>query len=84
MLIGLVFKKGVNEFCLIYYLFYLEGSFINDFILDDLCLVFYIIVDDVISIIKIMGRECLLVKMDIVLGFWILFVYLDDYEFLGS
>lgn len=31
---GLVFKKDLNEYCLIYYLFFLEGFLVNDFIFD--------------------------------------------------
>lgn len=59
----------VNEFRLIHHLSYPEGSSINDFIPDDLCSVFYTTVDDAISIIKTMGRECLLAKTDIASGF---------------
>lgn len=81
--IGLVPKKGVNEFRLIHHLSYPEGSSINDFIPDDLCSVFYTTVDDAISIIKTMGRECLLAKTDIASGFRILPVHPDDHELLG-
>lgn len=65
---------------MIHHLSYPEGSSINDFIPDDLCSVFYTTVDDAISIIKTMGRECLLAKTDIASGFRILPVHPDDHE----
>lgn len=48
---GVIFKKMLGEFRMIYYLLYLKGVLINDSILFEFLLVKYVFVDDVISFI---------------------------------
>lgn len=50
---------------MIYYFLFLYGSFVNDFIFLDLCLVYYVFVDDVVRMIKKIGLSCILVKIDV-------------------
>lgn len=46
--LSIIFKKLLGEFRLIYYLFYLEGLFVNDGIFKELVIVRYVIIDNVV------------------------------------
>lgn len=83
LFLGIVFKKLLGEFRLIYYLFYLEGFFVNDGIFKELVIVRYVIIDDVVWFIKVIGKGCFLVKIDIKFVFCIIFVVFCDFLLLG-
>lgn len=80
---GVVLKKNLGEFRLIYYLFYFRGFFVNDGIFLDYISVFYVIILDVICNIKVVGCGCFLVKIDVKNVFRIIFICFLDYSLFG-
>lgn len=82
LFVGFVFKKD-GDFCLIYYLFYLDFNLVNYFIDLDICKVKYSNIDEVVLMIQLLGQGILLVKIDFKSVFCLLFIYLGDFDFLG-
>ncbi|KAJ1097764.1 hypothetical protein NDU88_002881 [Pleurodeles waltl] len=81
--IGVVPKKEVGKFKLIYHLSYPTGESVNDGLGQDSCSVSYTIVDDVVDRIRVAGRGALLANTDIESAFRFLPVHPDSYQLLG-
>lgn len=81
--LGLVPKKNPGKFRIIHHLSYPEGSSVNDGIPDRHAAVHYASVDDAVKVIKSLGQQCYLVKLDIESAFKIIPVHPSDYHLLG-
>lgn len=80
--IGLVSKKD-GTWRLIQHLSYPSGDSVNDFIDSDVCSVRYTSLDEVVESIMVLGRGCLLGKVDIKSAFRLLPVRREDFCLLG-
>ena len=81
---GLVPKPHVNnKFRLIVDLSHPRGFSVNDGIPPNLCSLRYSSVDDAVEIVKHLGRDTQLVKLDIKDAYRIIAVHPDDYHLLG-
>lgn len=81
--LGLVPKKGPNEFRLIHHLSFPEGSSINDGIAPENVSVKYQTITDAIGLIKYFGKGALMAKTDIENAFRIIPIHPDDHDLLG-
>lgn len=81
--LGLVPKKGINEYRLIHHLSYPDGESVNDFIDPKLCSVQYTKFDQAVEMIQRLGEGALLAKADIKSAFRLLPVAKADFELLG-
>lgn len=81
--IGLVEKKGKNDYRLIHHLSYPNGESVNDFIPHELCSVQYTHFDEAVEMVRSLGRHSLLSKVDIQSAFRLLPVSPSDFELLG-
>jgi len=81
--LGLVPKKGKDEFRLIHHLSYPSCQSVNDFIDPDLCYVKYTQFDEAVKLIQELGQGCLLGKTDIKSAFRLLPVSPSDFNQLG-
>ena len=72
-----------NKFRLIVNLSYPAGTSINDGISQDLCSLTYASVDDAVQLIRNLGRDTLMVKLDLKDAYRIVPVHPQDYHLLG-
>lgn len=82
LFVGLVLKKD-GLFRLIYYLLYLQGFSVNDFIDQLFSFVKYILFDEVFKMLVSLGQGVLVFCLDIKSVFWLLFVYILDFSLFG-
>ena len=82
-LLGLVPKKTIGEFRLIYHLSFLCGSSVNDGIATENTSVHYATVADAICLIKLTGPGCFLAKSDVKNTFRIIAIRPSDHYLLG-
>ena len=81
--LGVVPKKGLNEFRMIHDLSFPAGNSINDFILKENTHVQYETLDHVIALITQLGRGALIAKADIENAFRIIPIHPSCYHLLG-
>lgn len=81
--LGIVPKKSPGEFRLIHNLSHPRGYSVNDGILPEDSSVSYATIDDEISFIRSVGRNCFLAKTDIKHAFRIIPIHPKDYHLLG-
>ena len=81
--LGLVPKKHPGDFRMIHHLSFPKGASVNDGIPEIETSVRYATVDDVINLIRRVGRGCFLSKTDIKNPFRIIPISPGDYHLLG-
>ena len=75
--------KKDGKWRLIHHLSFPNGESVNDFIDKDLCSVKYTSFDTVVDSVSLIGKNCLLGKVDIKNAFRLLPVHIDDVPLLG-
>ena len=81
--LGVVPKKIPGEYRLIHHLSFPKGASVNDGISSEDSSVQYATIQDAITIVKSVGKDCFLAKTDFKNAFRIIPVHPDDYLLLG-